>query len=109
ANLGATLLDLDRASEALLPMREAVVMRRALVLENPDRHRPDLALALSNLASALSAVGDNVTALAHAREAVEMRRRLAADMPERYLAELERSRAVLARIDTAIRNPRAPR
>lgn len=109
ANLGATLLDLDRASEALLPMREAVVMRRALVLENPDRHRPDLALALSNLASALSAVGDNVTALAHAREAVEMRRRLAADMPERYLAELERSRAVLARIDTAIRNPPAPR
>lgn len=109
ANLGATLLDLDRAAEALLPMREAVVMRRALVLENPDRHRPDLALALSNLASALSAVGDNVTALAHAREAVEMRRRLAADLPERYLAELERSRAVLARIDAAIRNPQAPR
>jgi hypothetical protein len=37
-----------------------------------------------------------------------MRRRLAADLPERYRSELERSRAVLARIDAAIRNPPAP-
>ncbi|WP_020014761.1 tetratricopeptide repeat protein [Promicromonospora sukumoe] len=105
ANLGATLLDLDKATEALLPMREAVAMRRQLAVENPDKHRPDLALTVSNLASALSASGDNVAALSLAREAVEMRRRLAADLPERYRAELERSRAVLARIEAAIRNP----
>lgn len=105
ANLGATLLDLDKATEALLPMREAVALRRQLAVENPDKHRPDLALTVSNLASALSAAGDNVAALSLAREAVEMRRRLAADLPERYRAELERSRAVLARIEAAIRNP----
>ncbi|MFE7508187.1 tetratricopeptide repeat protein [Promicromonospora sp. NPDC057488] len=105
ANLGATLLDLDQATAALLPMREAVAMRRQLAVENPDKHRPDLALTVSNLASALSASGDNVAALSLAREAVEMRRRLAADLPERYRAELERSRAVLARIEAAIRNP----
>ncbi|PUB25326.1 tetratricopeptide repeat protein [Promicromonospora sp. AC04] len=105
ANLGATLLDLDKAEDALRPMREAVAMRRQLAVEHPDKHRPDLALAISNLASALSATGDNVAALGHAREAVEMRRRLAADLPERYRAELERSRAVLARVEAAIRNP----
>lgn len=105
ANLGATLLDLEQASDALAPMREAVVMRRELALDHPDKHRPDLALALSNLASALSTVGDHVAALGHAREAVELRRRLAIDLPERYQPELERSRAVLARIEAAIRNP----
>ncbi|MFI2364847.1 tetratricopeptide repeat protein [Promicromonospora sp. NPDC019610] len=105
ANLGATLLDLDKPTEALGPMREAVAMRRQLTVENPDKHRPDLALTLSNLASALSAAGDNVAALGLAREAVELRRRLAADLPERYRAELDRSRAVLARIEAAIRNP----
>ncbi len=109
ANLGATLLDLDKAEDALRPMREAVAMRRQLAVEHPDKHRPDLALAVSNLASALSATGDNVAALGLAREAVEMRRRLAADLPERYRAALERSRAVLARVEAAIRNPSSAR
>ena len=57
------------------------------------------AASLSNLALRLSDIGDTAGALAAIREAVEIRRRLAGENPKRYGAALERSLAVMRRLE----------
>ena len=54
---------------------------------------------LNSLSNCLRDAGDGAGALAAIREAVEIRRKLARDIPARFASALERSLAVLSRLE----------
>jgi hypothetical protein len=64
--------------DALAAIQEAVTIRRELAAARPEPFRPDLAMALNNLATALAALGRGEEALAASQEAATIRRELAA-------------------------------
>ncbi len=98
-NLSNRLSDAGDNAGALAAIREAVETYRRLAQENAARFAPDLAMGLNNLSLRLSDAGDNAGALAAISEAVEIRRRLAQENAARFGAALERSLAVLARLE----------
>lgn len=71
-------------------------MRRELAAASPDRYRPDLAAALSNLGVRFSELGRPADALPATQEAVALYRELAAAIPDRYRPYLATALSVLA-------------
>ena len=86
----------DKKEAALLAVREAADLYRALAAQRPDAFRPDLAMSLSNLAAMLSALGNREAALSAAREAVDIRRALVAQRPDAFRPNFANSLWVLA-------------
>ncbi|WP_217427409.1 tetratricopeptide repeat protein, partial [Sphaerotilus uruguayifluvii] len=86
---------LGQREEALAAAREAVEIYRELARQRPDAFRPNLAVALNNVANFLSALGQREEALAAAREAVEIRRELARQRPDAFCPDLATSLAVM--------------
>jgi tetratricopeptide (TPR) repeat protein len=82
--LSATLSQTGRLTEAVPPAQQAVDAYRELAAAYPDRYRPALAGALSELSSLYSELGRHAEALPLAEQAVEIRRELAAANPDRY-------------------------
>jgi hypothetical protein len=62
-NLGAVLQEVGRTSDALLPLEEAVAIRRRLLAEDRGRYERELVDSLRNLEQALSGVGRYVEAV----------------------------------------------
>ncbi len=62
--------EVGQREAALAPAQEAADLYRELAAKAPDAYRPDLAMALNNLATSLSEVGQREAALAPAQEAV---------------------------------------
>jgi hypothetical protein len=77
-------------------MGEAAEIYRELAAARPDAFRPDLALALNNLAVRLGELGRWEEALAASQEAAGTYRELAAQLPDAYQRELEQSLQVAA-------------
>jgi hypothetical protein len=73
STLGLRLSEVGRPADALPVIEEAVTMYRELATATPDRHRPDLALSLTNLADVLAALGQHADADAARYEAAEFR------------------------------------
>jgi Tetratricopeptide repeat len=67
--LGTTLAQVGRPAEALSAEQEAAGIRRELAAAYPDRYRPELAVSLRILASALDSVGRTPEAEAVRHEA----------------------------------------
>ena len=80
--------EVGQREAALAPAQEAAALYRELAAKAPDAYRPDLALALNNLATSLSAVGQREAALAPAQEAAGLCRELAAKAPDAYRPDL---------------------
>ena len=78
------------------PGKEAADLYRELAAKAPDAYRPDLAMALNNLATRLSEVGQREAALAPAKEAADLYRELAAKAPDAYRPDLALSLSMLA-------------
>ena len=76
--LSVRLADLGRPKKALAASQEAVTIRRELAAARPDAFRPDLAMALNNLAVGLADLGRPEEALAASQEAAAIHRELAA-------------------------------
>ena len=77
------------------PAREAVTIYRRLAKADPDGHLPDLAGALSRLATCLADTDRREQALAPAQEAVDHYRHLAQAWPDRYDSDAEAAAALL--------------
>ena len=95
-NLAAFLSAVGEQDEALVAVREAVRLRRALAEASPQAYTPNLAMSLNNLANILSEVGKQDEALVAAREAVRLRRALAEASPAAYTPDLAMSLTNLA-------------
>ncbi|MBE2260362.1 MAG: tetratricopeptide repeat protein [Rhodobacteraceae bacterium] len=89
--LANRLSELGDRQGALVPVREAVEIRRELAANSPDTFRPDLASSLNNLAAFLSELGELQGALAPAREAVTIYRELAANTLDAHRPDLATS------------------
>ena len=94
----------DAALAALAAEQQAVALLRRLAEKNPAGHRPELAVALFNLAGVLHGVGDHDKdarryndALAAVHEAITLLRPLANEYPARYQPDL--ARALSSRAD----------
>ncbi|WP_436533155.1 tetratricopeptide repeat protein [Actinoplanes sp. HUAS TT8] len=91
-----------RREQALAAAEKALAIRRRLAEENPDTHRPDLAVSLNDLGLRLSESGRREQAIAPVQEAAVVFRRLAAADPDTYLPHLGASMnnlgALLARL-----------
>src|SRR5579872_2708895 len=73
---------------ALAAVTKAVEICRSLAPQRSDGFRSELASSLTNLANALSDLGEREAALAAARDAVEIRRALAAQRPDAFRPDL---------------------
>jgi tetratricopeptide (TPR) repeat protein len=62
-NFGAVLQEAGRASDALVPLEEAVDIRRTLVSRDRTRFEPDLVASLKNIEQTYSALGRYVEAV----------------------------------------------
>ena len=85
---GETLSQLGQHAAAFPVTQQAVELYRELSTAKPDRYRPDLVAALSNLAACLSGLGRPAQSLPVMQEAVDICRGLAAVKPDRYRADL---------------------
>ncbi|WP_146197524.1 tetratricopeptide repeat protein [Promicromonospora sp. AC04] len=99
----------SRPEEAPAMAQEAVDLSRRLVLQAPERHRYQLAHALTNLGNAYAALGRDVEAIDPVVEAVAIRRDLARENPAANtwqlsyaLASLGAMRSRLGDLDEAI-------
>ena len=97
-NLAARLTALGRGGEALVPVQEAVELRRALTRQNPDAFKPAFPGSLNNLALCLSELGRREEALAPAQEAVDLYRALARQNPHAFRPDLAMSLGSLSRV-----------
>jgi tetratricopeptide (TPR) repeat protein len=108
SNRAVTLTE-SRPEEAPAFALEAVELCRQLVLQAPERHRPQLAFALTNLGNAYAALGRDREAIEPVREAVDLRRDLARENAVAHtwtlaysLASLGAVRSRLGDLDEAI-------
>ncbi|HEY1621737.1 MAG TPA: tetratricopeptide repeat protein [Streptosporangiaceae bacterium] len=85
---GVALAQAGRPAEALPVTQEAAAVYRELAAASPDRYRPALAGALTNLGNRYSQVGHPAKALPVTQEAVTVHRELAAASPDRYRPRL---------------------
>lgn len=97
--VGTMLAELDRPSEALTPVLDAVNIYRRLSEMDPASFRPLLAMSLNNLGSTLYRLDRPNQALPAAQEAVAIRQELASAQPNIYLHELAQS---LSNLGTAL-------
>jgi tetratricopeptide (TPR) repeat protein len=107
SNRAVTLTE-SRPEEAPAFALEAVQLCRQLVLQAPERHRPQLGFALTNLGNAYAALGRDREAIEPLAEAVALRRELARENPVANtwtlaytLASLGAVRSRLADLDEA--------
>jgi tetratricopeptide (TPR) repeat protein len=91
AGLGARYSEIGRWDEARQHTEQAVAVFRTLAEQDRQRFLPDLASAVSNLASCLAQLGEREEALRHSYDAVTLHRELVADAPGRHLPELARA------------------
>jgi tetratricopeptide (TPR) repeat protein len=103
--LGAALTQTGRQAEAMPPAQEAVDVYRELAATGPDRFRPDLATALSNISALFAALVRPADAVPPAREAVDVYRELAAADPDRYRPRLADSLHNLGDLFAALGRP----
>ncbi|WP_275005935.1 tetratricopeptide repeat protein [Promicromonospora iranensis] len=108
SNRAVTLTE-SRPAEALPVALEALELSRTLVVQAPERHRPQLGFALTNLGNAYAALGRDREAIAPLGEAVTLRRQLARESPPAHnwtlaytLASLGAVRSRLGDLDEAI-------
>jgi tetratricopeptide (TPR) repeat protein len=108
SNRAVTLTE-GRPEEAPPFALEAVEISRRIVLQAPERYRPELGFALTNLANAYAALGRDREAIEPLGEAVGLRRRLARENPAAHtwtlaysLASLGAVRSRLGDLDEAI-------
>ncbi len=73
--LGIRFSALGRPADALPAVEEAITIHRQLAAADPDRHRPDLAAALTALAEVLTALDRHVDSDAARAESAELRSR----------------------------------
>jgi predicted Zn-dependent protease with MMP-like domain/tetratricopeptide (TPR) repeat protein len=81
---GLLLSQAGRLADALPVTQEAVTLYRELADELPDRYRPELAAALSDLGDRFRELGRPADAFPVTEEAVAIRRELGAALPDRY-------------------------
>jgi tetratricopeptide (TPR) repeat protein len=105
----AVILTESRPEDALPCAEEAVDICRRLVREATERHRPQLAFALTNLGNARAALGRDREAIEPLSEAIAIRRDLARESPAVHtwtlaysLASLGALRSRLGDLDEAI-------
>lgn len=87
-NLGYALSSLEKHTEALVPMREAVEIRRLQARARPGQFKPHLAHALGVWARLLTQADDAEAALSAWEEAVGLLQELASDDPFAHTHEL---------------------
>lgn len=108
SNRAVTLTE-SRPREALPVALEALELSRRLVVQGPDRHRPQLGFALTNVGNAYAALGRDREAIVPLDEAATLRRQLARENPAAHnwtlaytLASLGAVRSRLGDLDEAI-------
>jgi tetratricopeptide (TPR) repeat protein len=108
SNRAVTLTE-GRPQEALPVALEALELSRKLVVQAPERHRPQLGFALTNVGNAYAALGRDREAIAPLGEAATLRRQLARENPGAHnwtlaytLASLGAVRSRLGDLDEAI-------
>ena len=99
--------DLAAKDRDLVPqaIREAAEVYRELAAARPDAFRPDLAMALANLANRLGGLGRLEEALAAGEEAAGIYRELAAARPDAFRPGLALALANLANQLADLRRP----
>ena len=80
------------------PCQQAVTSYRRLAEADPDSHLPDLAGALSSLATCLADTDRREQALAPAQEAIDHYHHLAKARPDRYASDAGAAAALLNRL-----------
>lgn len=101
-NLGSWLAEMERFEESETWFAEALEIRETLFSEEPDAHREDLGVNLSNHAAALFQIGRSSEALAEARRAVRLLEPAGRRYAERYGHDLAIALHTLGNAHTAL-------
>ena len=89
--LGVICYNLDIPEKAEEYYKKAIELYEKLVVANPDRFEPDLALSYNNIGVFYKNRGNTDNADEYYRKAIELREKLAGENPDRYNPDLAES------------------